>query len=58
MLENLVLGAFRLLGGGPIFIVSPPLGGGDIDLNAIVLKQLIREQTKFPGVSRCQSCGP
>jgi hypothetical protein len=29
VLENLVRGPFRLLGGGPIFVVSPPLGGGD-----------------------------
>jgi hypothetical protein len=29
VLKNLVLGPFRPLGGRPIFVVSPPLGGGD-----------------------------
>ena len=27
--QNLVLGPFLPLGGRPIFVVSPPLGGGD-----------------------------
>ncbi len=52
MLENLVFGPFRLLGGGPILSFLLPLEEeiGDIDLNAIDLKKLINtfNRRSFP----------